>query len=101
MMTLGILIIFGGYTVASYGVVLIKGYDISFGQWINPLSPLSWPAPNSVPATQIFPNQAVGVTATTGTTIAEGANPANVTTTGTPVTTVTTEPTSGINLITP
>jgi hypothetical protein len=57
-MTAGILIIFAGYTIASYGAVLLKGYDIPFSRWINPLNPWQWPsgAVPVVPAGQILPS---------------------------------------------
>jgi hypothetical protein len=56
MTTAGLLIVFAGYAVGSYGVVLLRGYDISPKQWFNPLHPLtSWPARGTIPATQIWP----------------------------------------------
>ena len=56
-MTAGILIVFAGYTVASYGIVLLKDWDIPWKSWVNPLHPWSWPAGAvpSVPAGQVFP----------------------------------------------
>ena len=55
-MTVGIVVIYLGYTFASYGVVLLRGYDITLKQWIDPVHPLTtWPAPNSVPPGQVFP----------------------------------------------
>jgi len=57
-MTAGIIVIFAGYTVASYGVCLLRGYDIPWKQWVDPLDPWQWPARASVPripATQILP----------------------------------------------
>jgi hypothetical protein len=65
-MTFAILIMFGGYTVASYGWVLLKGYDITFKQWVNPLSPYTWPAsgaPAKVVAGSVFPTGAAGTAA--------------------------------------
>lgn len=56
-MTIGILTIFAGYTIASYGVVLLRGYDIHWTRWINPLNPWRWPAgpvPHA-PPTVVFP----------------------------------------------
>jgi hypothetical protein len=57
-MTAGILIIFAGYTIASYGAVLLKGYDIPFSRWVNPLNPWTWPSGKVpiAPATQVFPS---------------------------------------------
>jgi hypothetical protein len=66
-MTAVILIIVGGYTVASYGWVLLKGYDITFKQWVNPLNPYTWPAsgaPATVAAGNVFPTGAAGTKVT-------------------------------------
>lgn len=38
-----------GYTIGSYGYVLIKGWDISFREWVSPLNPYQWPAKGSQP----------------------------------------------------
>lgn len=58
-MTAGIVVMFAGYTIASYGIVLLRGYDITWKQWINPLAPWTWPAKGTqipkVPATQFLP----------------------------------------------
>jgi hypothetical protein len=62
-MTAVILIIAGGYAVASYGWILLKGYDITFRQWVNPLNPFTWPAsgaPAMVAAGSVFPTGAAG-----------------------------------------
>jgi hypothetical protein len=57
-MTAGIAALFIGYTIASYGVVLMRGYDIPWKRWIDPLDPWQWPAgtPKATPATQVFPS---------------------------------------------
>ena len=58
-MTVGILAIFAGYTVASYGVCLLRDYDIPWKAWVNPLSPWTWPKDvPKIPATQVFPSAA-------------------------------------------
>jgi hypothetical protein len=55
-MTAGLIVIFAGYTIASYGVVLLRGYDIPFRQWIDPTDPWQWPATvPTIPATQLWP----------------------------------------------
>ena len=41
--TIPILILFAGYTITSYGIVLLKGYDITLRQWVNPLAGFQWP----------------------------------------------------------
>ena len=58
-MTAGIVIIFAGYTIASYGKVLLAGWDITFRQWIDPTKAWTWPAKGAdipkVPDTQFLP----------------------------------------------
>jgi hypothetical protein len=66
-MTFAILAIFGGYAIGSYGWILLKGYDITFKQWVNPLNPYTWPAsgtPGKVAAGSVFPTGAAGTAAT-------------------------------------
>jgi hypothetical protein len=56
--TAGIIVIFAGYAIASYGIVLLRGYDIPWRRWINPLDPWTWPsgAVPTIPAGQVFPS---------------------------------------------
>lgn len=58
-MTAGIVVVFAGYAIATYGIVLLRGYDITPRQWIDPLHPWTWPAKGAdipkVPATQLWP----------------------------------------------
>lgn len=50
MIGAAILLYFASYGVASYGWVLVKGYNITFKQWWSPLNPYQWPPPGqSVP----------------------------------------------------
>ena len=60
-MTAGILVLFAGYTIGSYGIVLLRGWDIPWRQWVNPLDPWQWPAKGTamppIPAGQIFPGK--------------------------------------------
>ncbi len=62
MLVVGMAVVFAGYTVGSYGWVLLKGWDIPFRAWVSPLSPYTWPAgkadPPPIPATQLFPSSA-------------------------------------------
>lgn len=57
-MTAGLLVMFAGYTVGSYGLVLLRGWDIPFRRWVNPLNPWTWPAKGAkipqIPATRVF-----------------------------------------------
>lgn len=50
---------FAGYTILSYGWVLTKGYNITFGQWVSPLHAYQWPAKGQdvprVPSGRVFP----------------------------------------------
>lgn len=54
-MTAGIVIIFAGYTIASYGVCLLRDYDVPWKRWINPLDPWQWAELKPIPAGQIWP----------------------------------------------
>jgi hypothetical protein len=58
-MTIGMVVIFAGYAVASYGVVLVRGYDIPWRRWVNPLDAWDWPAKGQpiakIPPTQLWP----------------------------------------------
>jgi hypothetical protein len=57
-MTAGIIIIFAGYTVASYGICLLRDYNIPWKQWINPLDPWQWGnmSDHKIPRSQVFPS---------------------------------------------
>lgn len=52
-----------GYTITLYGVALLKGWDITFGQLISPTHPYGsragqkWP-PASLPSTVVVPGGA-------------------------------------------
>jgi len=58
MFAVGVLIVWGGYAVTSWGLCLIKGYNVTLGQWVNPVSPFQWPSGPVplIPATQIWPD---------------------------------------------
>jgi hypothetical protein len=64
MLAVGMAVVFAGYTVSSYGWVLLKGWNIPFRQWVSPLNPYTWPAggaePPPIPASQLFPGPASG-----------------------------------------
>lgn len=60
-MLVPVLLIFGGYSLASYGWVLLQGWDIPARQWFSPLHPYQFTAgqePAKVPAGQVFPGAA-------------------------------------------
>ena len=64
----GILVMFAGYAVASYGYVLIRGWDIPFRAWVDPLHAYVWAGtPNTVPLGQVFPSSLAVQAATTST----------------------------------
>jgi hypothetical protein len=55
--TIAILIMFAGYTIGTYGIVLLRDYNITWKQWINPLNPWIWsnPVPR-IPAGKLWPS---------------------------------------------
>jgi len=62
MLTLGMVALFAGYSLGSWGYCLVKGYDIPFRAWISPLHPYTWPSgggdPPLIPPSQLFPSSA-------------------------------------------
>lgn len=74
MLAVGFAALWGGYAVASWGYLLIKGYNVSFRSWVSPLHPYSgaWP-PAKIPPGYIWPH------ATGGTTTAAAALEASAT----------------------
>lgn len=63
MILFGMLVVWGGYGLGTWGWILVKGYDVSFAQWFNPAHPFEWPKPPAVPpaipADQIFPGSQI------------------------------------------
>lgn len=57
MLPLGMVLLWAGYGVASWGYVLNKGYDISLRQWFSPIHPWTGDIARAgpIPAGQIFP----------------------------------------------
>jgi hypothetical protein len=47
MIGLGMVGLFAAYGMASYGWVLVKGYNIPFRSWWSPLNPYQWPPAGS------------------------------------------------------
>ena len=68
MIVVPLVIIFAGYTAASYGIVLMKSWEIPFRVWISPLHPYQWPAggPQKMPDGQLLPGGAVAAGTETG-----------------------------------
>ncbi len=56
-MTAAIIAVFAGYAIGSYGVVLVKGWDVPWKRWVNPLDPWQWPSGSvpKAPVTRILP----------------------------------------------
>jgi hypothetical protein len=56
-----------GWSVSSWGYCLLKGYDVKFTDWINPVHPYEgWPPPQ-MPADQIIPGGTSGTSGTAAT----------------------------------
>jgi hypothetical protein len=57
-----------GYALAGWGYCLIKGYDVRFADWINPVRPYSgpWPPATMIPPDSVLPGGASGGTAAAG-----------------------------------
>ena len=57
MPAIGMGIIWGGWTLGLWGWCLIRGYDVSLGQLVNPVHQLDWKTAiaNQIPNTQIVP----------------------------------------------
>lgn len=47
MIGFGMILVFAGYGVGSYGWVLVQGYNITARQWFSPFHPFVWPAPGT------------------------------------------------------
>ncbi len=59
MVAVGMLLIWGGYSVSLWGWCLLRDYDLTFGQLTSPVHPYSgpWP-PAKISGTQIWPGGA-------------------------------------------
>lgn len=57
MPAIGMGIIWGGWTLGLWGYCLLRGYDVTLGQLINPVHQLDWKTAtgNLTPDTQIVP----------------------------------------------
>lgn len=61
MLPVAFVVLWAGYGLASYGYVLLKGWDIPFSQWWSPLHPWEWDqdtaaTPPVIPPTQVNPS---------------------------------------------
>ena len=84
MLAVGMLLIWGGWSVSFWGYSLVRGYNVTFIQLVNPVHPYSgpWP-PGPIPDTQVFPSGASGqghpqvpYGSAVGTSIAQGVQTA-------------------------
>jgi hypothetical protein len=54
-------VIWAGYGVASYGWVMLKGYNVPAAKWFTPVGTFQWSSdPGFVPKGKVFPGQAPG-----------------------------------------
>ena len=60
MAAFGFGIVWFGYSLTSWGYMLIKGYNVKFTDWLNPLHPYtgSWPPPLIDDPTVLLPTGA-------------------------------------------
>jgi hypothetical protein len=61
MLPLAFAVTWGGYGITSWGYCLLKGWDVPFGRWFDPLDPWEWTAgekPPVIPPTQVLPTSA-------------------------------------------
>ena len=49
MLVLGFALLWGGYDVMTWGYVLIRGWNIKFLTWSNPIHPYIWPKDGTNP----------------------------------------------------
>lgn len=78
MIAIAVIAMWGAYGVTTWGWILVKGYNITFADWFNPMRAYEWTdkTPPSVPAGSLFPTSsgAPGIsTSATGATIKAGA----------------------------
>jgi hypothetical protein len=62
MLPLGIILGFTGYGLSSWGWILVKGYNITLGEWFSPLHPFTGKLDSNgcVPQGSIFPVKGKG-----------------------------------------
>ena len=81
MVAIGMLLIWGGYSLSLWGWCLIRDYDVTFGQLVSPTHPYmtgkgdTWP-PRALPPTQIWPGKQAPSAAGSGGAAAGGGTPA-------------------------
>jgi hypothetical protein len=79
MLAMGMLLIWGGYSISLWGWCLIRDYDVTLGQLVSPVHPYGsgkgqlWP-PQQLSTSVIFPGQAAAA-ASPSASPASGATP--------------------------
>jgi hypothetical protein len=69
MPAIGMMMTWFGYSLSSWGYCLVRGYNVKFTDWLNPIHPYSgpWPPPADIPGGSVLPGQASSGAATTTT----------------------------------
>jgi hypothetical protein len=66
VIVVGMAVLWGGYALASWGYVLVKGWNIPLRAWVSPLHPYQWPGggkdPEKIPQGKVWPTAAAGAT---------------------------------------
>ena len=47
MLGVGMLTLWAGYALSSWGWILLKGWDICLKEWVSPINPYQWPPPGA------------------------------------------------------
>jgi hypothetical protein len=62
VIVVGMAVLWGGYALASWGYVLVKGWNIPLREWVSPLHPYQWPGgggePPKIPQGKVWPSSA-------------------------------------------
>lgn len=77
MLPLGMMLMFAGYGVGSWGYLLVRGDNITLREWFSPLTPFTGPldANGKVPQGSLLPTGKKAA-ATTGKAAGKGGKPA-------------------------
>lgn len=76
MLVLGMVLVWAGYGVGSWGWLLVKGENITLREWFSPLHPFTGPLDSNgkVPQGSIFPTGKKGGSANTPASGASGSS---------------------------
>lgn len=60
MIAVGFVVLWAGYGIATWGYALLKGWNVPFVPWFDPVNTYQWPkppdAPAQIPDTQVNPS---------------------------------------------